>query len=169
MNAAFWAQLDARIACAQSDPAAVISDRLGTAGAPKPAALPAAPAASSCESPSRPVADWTKVPDTLSAASVAAQEQDQRMRQQSTTCEAVAGDLEAARQEIQSLRALLQEAQAQAAVQVRAIETRAGARVREAEARAEAANLRAESAEDWLKRIEQASRDLLPNDRRAAA
>ncbi|WP_246695111.1 hypothetical protein [Methylobacterium sp. P1-11] len=115
------------------------------------------------------MADWTKVPDTLSAASVAAQEQDQRLRQQSTTCEALTGDLEAARQEIQSLRALLQEAQAQAAVQVRAIEARAGARVREAEARAEAANLRAEAAEDWLKRIEQASRDLLPNDRHAAA
>ncbi len=37
------------------------------------------------------------------------------------------------------------------------------------EARAQAAELRAETAEEWLRRIEQASRDLLPAAERVAA
>ncbi|XYD07147.1 hypothetical protein R1A27_18535 [Methylobacterium sp. NMS12] len=115
------------------------------------------------------MSDWSQILDTLSAASVAAQAQDQRLRQQSTTCETLAADLEAAQQEIQTLRALLDETRAQAARQVHELETEADRRVREAEARAEDATLRAAAAEDWLKRIEQASRDLRPDGRHAAA
>ncbi|MEE7490818.1 hypothetical protein MOTC310_10250 [Methylobacterium oryzae] len=167
MNAAFWAQLDARIARAGAEPA--IADGLRPADAPNPPAPSEAPCDSGADHPSRPVADWSQILDTLSAASVAAQARDQRLRQQSTTCETLSADLEAAQQEIQTLRELLEDARAQAARQVHAIEMQADRRVQEAEARAEAATQRAAAAEDWLKRIEQASRDLLPEGRHAAA
>ena len=172
MNATFWAQLDARIARERgepTEPAPGVADSPLVADAPSPAARSEASPEPDPETPSRPVADWSQILDTLSAATVAKQAQDQRLHQQSTACETLAADLEAAQQEIRTLRALLEEARAQAARQVLEREAEADRRVREAEARAEAATLRAAAAEDWLKRIEQASRDLLPDGRHAAA
>ena len=172
MNAAFWAELDARIARARdepAEPAPALADGPGTADALSPAAPSGAPPEPAADRPSRPVSDWSQILDTLSAATVAPQAQDQRLRRQSTTCETLAADLEAAQQEIQTLRALLEETRAQAARQIHERETEADRRVREAEARAEAATLRAAAAEDWLRRIEQASRDLRPDGRHAAA
>lgn len=171
MNAAFWAELDARIA--RAEPAPSTADGNPAVAGPLPVAAsgagPETPSETPSEPPSRPGADWSQVLDTLSAASIAAQEQDQRLRQRSATCETLSAELQAARQEIEALRAHLQEVQTQAALRVREVEALADGRVRDADERAEAAIVRAESAEDWLKRIEQASRDLLPDGRHAAA
>ncbi|MDE4910654.1 hypothetical protein PQI07_08040 [Methylobacterium sp. 092160098-2] len=167
MNAAFWAELDARIA--RAEPAPATADGNPAVAGPLPVAASGAGPETPSEPPSRPDADWSQVLDTLSAASIAAQEQDQRLRQRSATCETLSAELQAARQEIEALRAHLQEVQTQAALRVREVEALADGRVRDADERAEAAIVRAESAEDWLKRIEQASRDLLPDGRHAAA
>lgn len=163
MNAAFWADLDARIAREQAVPSPTDGNR--PMSAPSPAAHPEAPSGSSAA----PAADWSRVLDTLSAATVAAEERDQRLSRQSDACEKLSADLQSARQEIRTLRTRLEDVQGEAETRLRAIQLLADSRVHDAEERARAAHERAEAAEGWLARIEQASRDLLPPGRHAAA
>ncbi|SFM86009.1 hypothetical protein [Methylobacterium pseudosasicola] len=171
MNEMFWTQLDARIATnrpSPETPATAEIVRLADAADPaaaNPAPSPAEPAAVTPHA----VADWTRVLDTISVAKDAAQQQEVRLREQAAVREALAADLQRAQQEILTLETLLRDTQAQAEEAIRDVQARAEARIRDAEDYARAADLRAEAAEDWLRRIEQASRDLLPGDRRAAA
>ncbi|MCJ2142306.1 hypothetical protein [Methylobacterium sp. E-066] len=166
MNEMFWTQLDARIATNRPSPEApATAEIVRLAGAADPAASPEEPAAMTPHA----VADWTRVLDTISVAKDAAQQQEIRLREQAAVREALAADLQRAQQEIQTLETLLRDTQAQAEEAIRAVQARAEARIRDAEDYARAADLRAAAAEDWLRRIEQASRDLLPGDRRAAA
>jgi len=166
MNEMFWTQLDARIATNRPSPEApTTAEIVRLAGAADPTASPAEVAAMT----PHPVADWTRVLDTISVAKNAAQQQEACLREQAAVREALAADLQRAQQEIRTLEILLQDTQAQAEEAIREVQARAEARIREAEDYARAADLRAAAAEDWLRRIEQASRDLLPGDRRAAA
>ncbi|MCJ2095253.1 hypothetical protein MKK67_22500 [Methylobacterium sp. J-072] len=166
MNEMFWTQLDARIATNRPSPEApATAEIVRLADAVDPAASPKEPDAVTPHA----VADWTRVLDTISVAKDAAQQQEIRLREQAAVREALAADLQRAQQEILTLETLLRDTQAQAEEAIRAVQARAEARIRDAEDYARAADLRAAAAEDWLRRIEQASRDLLPGDRRAAA
>ncbi|MFC6742100.1 hypothetical protein [Methylobacterium tardum] len=118
--------------------------------------------------------------DTLTAAKSAAQQQEARLRAQAAEQAALLEELKRTQQEVQALEALLsgvrsqadtkmEELQAQAEARVRDLQAVATAQLQAMEERARAAEARAEAAEDWLKRIEQASRALLPADQRVAA
>lgn len=159
---AFWDQLDARMA-------ATLVRTPSRVRAPVAAARPRDPRSRPAETagPERhEIADWTGLVDTISAAGAAAQEQ-------TAAYETLAGDLRQALAEVETYKALVAQAQAQALAQAReiqaladarveAIQARADARVQRAEERAEVADLRAGVVEEWLAKFEQASRDLLP-------
>lgn len=130
--------------------------------------------------PSRAAADWTGVLDTLTAAKSAAQQQEARLREQAAEQAALLEELKRTQQDVRAFEALLREVRAQADTKMKELQVQAEARVRDLQAEAAAqlqameervyaAEVRAEAAEDWLKRIEQASRALLPADQRAAA
>jgi hypothetical protein len=175
MDEAFWASLDAQI----------IANRPENRGetALSAASVPATGTMAGCPDAAQTVraaADWTGVLDTLTAAKSAAQSQETRLREQAAQQDATLQDLRRAQQELQAYEVLLREVRAQSEMKFRELEARAEARLREfesdaraqldaSEARTRAAEARAEAAEDWLRRIEQASRDLLPSDHRAAA
>jgi chromosome segregation ATPase len=177
MDEAFWAHLDAQI----------IANRPEGQGRPATAAIPTGTSATastannaSAASPSRAASDWTGVLDTLTAAKSAAQQQDARLREQAAEQAALLQELKRTQQEVRALEALLREVRAQADTKMEELQTQVGARVRDLQAeaaaqlqameeRALAAEARAEAAEDWLKRIEQASQALFPVDQRAAA
>lgn len=175
MDEAFWADLDAQIVANRPD---------GRGRSPVPlAGNPPAPAPKPGVSPPSAgwvPSDWTGVLDTLTAAKSAAQEQDTRLRDQAAAQDALLQDLKRAQQEIRAYEVLLREVQTQAEAKLADVQAQAEAQLRVAHAeaaarltamagRAESAELRAAAAEDWLKRIEQASRDLLPSEQRAAA
>jgi septal ring factor EnvC (AmiA/AmiB activator) len=175
MNEAFWASLDAQI----------IANRPENRGDTAFSAASAAADGTTAVGPDptqtvRTAADWTGVLDTLTAAKSAAQSQEVRLREQAAQQDATLQDLRRAQQELQAYETLLREVRAQSETKIRELEVRAENRLREveaearsqldaSEARTRAAEARAEAAEDWLRRIEQASRDLLPSDHRAAA
>ena len=166
----FWNSLDARIAGSVQRPAT-----------PAPAARPLATADAVTDR--HVVADWTGLVDTISAAGAAAQVQ-------TVAYETMASDLAQALAEVDALRTLLAQSQAQSlattreirdaaqarieAVQARAearieaIQAQADTRARRAEERAARADQRVAVIEDWLAQVEQASRSLLPDNPRPA-
>ncbi|WP_244041437.1 hypothetical protein [Methylobacterium sp. J-030] len=173
MDEAFWANIDAHIVAQRQD------------GQDKPPAAPlqAAPAIAvvSDAAPLRRVAsDWTGVLDTLTAAKSAAQQQEARLREQAAEQDALLQELRRSQQEVRAFEVLLREVQVQAdakagelraraEAQIGKVQAEAAAKLQAMEARVQAAERRAEAAEGWLVRIEQASRDLVPGERRAAA
>lgn len=177
MDEAFWAHLDAQIIANHPDS----HGRLLTAAIPTGASVTADRAGkTSAAPPSRAASDWTGVLDTLTAAKSAAQQQEARLREQAAGQAALLEELKRTQQEVRALEALVREVRAQADTKMEELRTQAEARVRDLqaeaaaqlqamEARVHAAEARAEAAEDWLKRIEQASQALLPTDQRAAA
>jgi hypothetical protein len=174
MDEAFWANFDAQIVAQRPEG----PGRLSAVTAPVSAEHPVAKVASV---PSRRVAsDWTGVLDTLTAAKSAAQHQEARLREQAAEQDALLQELKRSQQEVRAFEVLLREcqtqaearlkdAQTQAAVRAQHLRAETAAQLQAMEARVQAAELRAEAAEDWLRRIEQASRDLLPVTERAAA
>lgn len=174
MDEAFWANLDAHI----------IAHRPDGQDKPPAASLQAAPALAVVSdvspAPRRVASDWTGVLDTLTAAKSAAQQQEARLREQAAEQDALQQELKRSQQEVRAFEQLLREVQAQAdakagelraraEAQIGKVQAEAAARLQAMEARAQAAERRAEAAEGWLVRIEQASRDLMPGERRAAA
>ena len=176
IDEAFWTALDAQIAAGRpgddgSVPSAIFD------GA---AVADAGPAA---ERGARPVparSDWTGVLDTIAAAKITSGHLRTELREQAAAHDALLLELRQARERARSLERLLAEAERQAETkaceataeteaQVQAVQARADAQVQQAQERMRAAELRAEAAEDWLKRIEQASLALLPSAERAAA
>ncbi len=177
MDEAFWAHLDAQIIANRPDG----QGRPATAAIPTRASVIAGTAdTASAAPPSRAASDWTGVLDTLTAAKSASQQQEALLREQAAGQAALLEELKRTQQEVRALEALLREVRAQADTKMEELQTQVGARVRDLqaeaaaqlqamEARVHAAEARAEAAEDWLKRIEQASQALLPVDQRAAA
>lgn len=177
MDEAFWAHLDAQIIANRPDG----QGRAPTAAIPTGASATAGKAdTASAALPSRAASDWTGVLDTLTAAKSAAQQQEARLREQGVEQAALLEELKRTQQQVRAFEVLLREVRAQADTKMEELQTQVGARVRDLqaeaaaqlqamEARAHAAEARAEAAEDWLKRIEQASQALLPVDQRAAA
>ncbi|MFC6738989.1 hypothetical protein [Methylobacterium tardum] len=177
MDEAFWADLDAQI----------IANRPDGQGRPSTAAIPtgASVTAGTADNtfavpPSRAASDWTGVLDTLTAAKSASQQQEARLREQAAGQAALLEELKRTQQQVRAFEVLLREVRAQAdtkieelqgqvETRVRDLQAEAAAQLQTMEARAHAAEARAEAAEDWLKRIEQASQALLPVDQRAAA
>ncbi len=172
MDEAFWANLDAQIVAHRQD------------GHDKPPAASPPPAMAVvtdvAPAPRRMPSDWTGVLDTLTAAKSAAQQQEARLREQAAEQDALLQELKRSQQEVRAFEVLLREVQAQAdakAGEIRAraeaqigkLQAEAAAQMQAMEARVQAAERRAETAEGWLVRIEQASRDLAPAERRAAA
>ncbi len=175
MDEAFWATLDAHIVAHRPD------------GQDKPpaASFPTAPAIAVVSDASPPVprrvaSDWTGVLDTLTAAKSAAQQQEARLREQAAEQDALLQELKRSQQEARAFEQLVREVQVQAdakAAELRArveaqigkIQAEAAAKLQAMEARVQAAERRAEAAEGWPVRIEQASRDLVPGEHRAAA
>lgn len=159
---AFWNQLDARIAVTPV-PATVPPSPAATlrARAPRP------PAPEEASPERHQVADWTGLVDTISKAGAAAHEQN-------AAYESLAADLSRALADVERYKALVAQAQAQAAAKTReiqalaearieAIQAKADARIQRAEERAEIADQRVVVVEDWLAKFEQASRALMPN------
>ncbi|GJE09453.1 MULTISPECIES: hypothetical protein [Methylobacterium] len=179
MDEAFWATLDAQITAQRPE----AEGRMPVAPvrpAPQVPALKSPPAAMPTAPSRRLASDWTSVLDTLTAAKSAAQQQEMRLREQAAEQDALLQELKRAQQETRAFEVLLRECQTQAEAKLKDVQAQAEARVRDLraesdaqlqalEARAQAAELRAEAAEEWLRRIEQASRDLLPAAERAAA
>jgi hypothetical protein len=175
MDEAFWANFDAQIVAQRPEGPGRLS------AVTPPAAAPEHPIAKVASMPSRRVAsDWTGVLDTLTAAKSAAQHQEARLREQAAEQDALVQELKRSQQEVRAFEVLLRECQAQAEARLKDAQTQAAsqaqhlraetaAQLQAMEARVQAAELRAETAEDWLRRIEQASRDLLPVTDRAAA
>lgn len=174
MDEAFWANLDAHIVAHRQD---------GPEKAPA-ASLPPAPTlavvSDAVPAPRRVPSDWTGVLDTLTAAKSAAQQQEARLREQAAEQDTLLQELKRSQQEVRVLEERVREVQAQAdakagelraraEAQIGKVQAEAAARLQAMEARVQAAERRAETAEGWLVRIEQASRDLLPSERRAAA
>lgn len=176
MDEAFWANLDAQI----------VAQRPGSQGEGRATGasihpLPQVPAPHAAVAPSRRLAsDWTGVLDTLTAAKSAAQQQEARLREQAAEQDALQQELKRSQQELRAMEVLLRECRAQAEVKLRDAQAEAEARSQDLraeatarlnamEARAQAAEQRADAAEEWLRRIEQASRDLMPAAERAAA
>ncbi|WP_267421799.1 hypothetical protein [Methylobacterium sp. GC_Met_2] len=174
MDEAFWATLDAHIVAHRPD------------GQDKPPVAPSPPApalavvSDAPPVPRRVASDWTGVLDTLTAAKSAAQQQEARLREQAAEQDALLQELKRSQQEARAFEQLVREVQVQAdakAAELRArveaqigkIQAEAAAKLQAMEARVQAAERRAEAAEGWLVRIEQASRDLVPGERRAAA
>ncbi|MHB2209838.1 hypothetical protein [Methylobacterium sp. CM6257] len=177
MDEAFWAHLDAQIVANRSDG----QGRAPGAAIPVGAAVIVAAAFSPPAAlPTRVASDWTGVLDTLAAAKCATQQQEARLREQAAEQDALLQELRRTQQEVRAFEVLLREVQAQADTKIGEFQLRAEARIRDLQAeaavqlqaveeRARIAEARAEAAEEWLKRIEQASRALLPADQRAAA
>lgn len=177
MDEAFWAHLDAQI----------IATGLNGQGRPATAAIPTRASVTantagtaSAAPPPRAASDWTGVLDTLSAAKSAAEQQEARLREQGAEQAALLEELKRTQQQVRAFEVLLREVRAQADTKMEELQVQVEARVRDLqaeataqlqamEARVHAAEARAEAAEDWLKRIEQASQALLPVDQRAAA
>ncbi|MGT2479527.1 hypothetical protein ACU4GR_13080 [Methylobacterium oryzae CBMB20] len=177
MDEAFWAHLDAQI----------VANRPDDQGRPLTAAIPIGASAAtgmaadlSAAPPSRVASDWTGVLDTLTAAKSAAQQQEARLREQAAGQAALLEELKRTQQEVRAFEVLVREVRAQADTKMEEFRVQVEARVRDLQAeataqlqameeRAHAAEARAEAAEDWLKRIEQASQALLPVNQRAAA
>jgi septal ring factor EnvC (AmiA/AmiB activator) len=173
MDEAFWANLDAHIVAQRPD---------GQDKPPAPVQAAPVPAVAGEASPAprRVASDWTGVLDTLTAAKSAAQQQEARLREQAAEQDALIQELKRSQQEVRAYEQLLREVQAQAdakanelraraEAQIGKVQAEAAAKLQAMEARAQAAERRAEAAEGWLVRIEQASRDLVPGERRAAA
>ena len=174
MDEAFWANLDAHIVAHRQD-----GPDKAPAAAPQPAPTLAV-VSDAAPVPRRVPSDWTGVLDTLTAAKSAAQQQEARLRERAAEQDALLQELKRSQQEILALEGLVREIQAQAELkagevraraeaQVSKVQAEAAAKLQAMEARVQAAERRAETAEGWLGRIEQASRDLVPSERRAAA
>lgn len=174
MDEAFWATLDAHIVAHRPDG----QDKPSTAPSPTAPALAVVSDASPV--PRRVASDWTGVLDTLTAAKSAAQQQEARLREQAAEQDALLQELKRSQQEARAFEQLVREVQVQAdakAAELRArveaqigkIQAEAAAKLQAMETRVQAAERRAEAAEGWLVRIEQASRDLVPGEQRAAA
>ncbi|MCJ2087459.1 hypothetical protein MKK88_15925 [Methylobacterium sp. E-005] len=174
MDEAFWANIDAHIVAHRQD------------GQDKPpaATFQTAPAiavvSDAGPAPRRVASDWTGVLDTLTAAKSAAQQQEVRLREQAAEQDALLQELRRTQQEVRAFEELVRQIQAQAdakagelharaEAQIGKVQAEAAAKLQAMEARVQAAERRAEAAEGWLVRIEQASRDLVPGERRAAA
>ena len=174
MDEAFWANLDAQI----------IAQRPEDQGRVPGTSIQRAPqisAASVAAAPARRLAsDWTGVLDTLTAAKSAAQQQDARLREKAAEQDALKQELKRSQQELRAMEVLLRECRAQAEaklnevqaeteIRVQDLKAEAAARQHAMDAQVRAAEQRADAAEEWLRRIEQASRDLMPVAERAAA
>lgn len=170
----FWVDLDAHIIANRS----VVT----SSGVFKlmPSANTILPSDAPPTSPRQVTSDWTGVLDTIAAAKSAADCQENQLRDQAAAHEALSRELKLAHHKIQALEVLVNDVREQAekkqqkmmaeAQSLRQeIEAKADARLHTVEERVRAAELRANVAEDWLKRIEQASKNLLPDERRAAA
>lgn len=171
IDEAFWEQLDARIAAT-----IVRAPRRRRSQAPTHSARVSSPPPAAEEVPAdrHVVSDWTGLVETISAAGAAAQQQDTKLRERDAAYAALASDLRRALDDVEKYKALVAQAQAQAAARTReiqaladarieAIQAKADARVRRAEERAEVADQRVVVVEEWLAKFEQASRALLPN------
>lgn len=177
MDDAFWADFDTQIVANRPDD----SGEPQAAAILKGASVLAETATDAVAfSPSRTGSDWSGVLDTLTAAKSAAQRQEARLREQAVQQLALLEELKRTQQEVRVFETLLREVRAQADTKMEELQARVEAIVRDLQAeatrqlqamevRARAAEARAESAEDWLKRIEQASRALLPVEQQAAA
>lgn len=174
MDEVFWANLDAQIVAHRQDP----QDK------PPAASLPPAPpvvaASEPGPAPRRVPSDWTGVLDTLTAAKSAAQQQEARLREQAAEQDALLQELRRCQQEVRAFEVLVRDIQVQAdakadelraraEAQIGKLQAESAAKLQAMEVRVQAAERRAEAAEGWLVRIEQASRDLVPGERRAAA
>lgn len=174
MDEVFWANLDAQIVAHRQDP----QDKPQAASVhPAPTLVAIGEAG---PAPRRMPSDWTGVLDTLTAAKSAAQQQETRLREQAAEQDALLQELKRSQQEVRAFEVLLREVQVQAdakaeelraraEAQIEKLQAESAAKLQAMEARVQAAERRAEAAEGWLVRIEQASRDLVPNERRAAA
>jgi hypothetical protein len=189
-TSAFWMDTDARMPAAGpclpatgASPAEAypIALRIESALGPRAEALLPAPASRPASEPGlAPIADWTPLIETSRDAGLSAQDQDLRLRQQSAANDALADALAAVRQDAEMYKALaaetrtraeelLREMQRAAEARIAAIQARADALIQEAMERARLADRRAETAEGWLRQIEQASFELLPAALTAAA
>lgn len=183
-NQAFWHHLDAQIASGNSAAKVLSIARLVPSEDPlpvnhEPVGTPACPgdpaAAESCGG-----GNWAGILDTISTARDLAQQREERLRDHGAARDALEAELVRMEQELQVCKLLLEEVQLQAeakaiAIQttaderVSAVEARAQIQLREAQERIQLANQRADVAESWLGRIEQASKDLLNDARRQFA
>ena len=162
-------------------------DEAGTALLPEPAVNDAEPVAASPDADDEAVSDWMSTLDIINGMAGLADEQKRRLRSQTAThevaLETVQRELKEAQQRLQlsEMRAheiqaradiRLQRIQADADAQVEEIRAEAEARVRTIQAEAEAwvraaeeqvrvADVRADTAEKWLARIDAAAKNLL--------
>lgn len=171
----FWAEVDQRIAGLPQANHSFTAEVI-----PLPGTAVACHAAAPCSSEreDEPLCDWTGLLDTLTAAKELARSQEVRLQDQATKHECLIAELRAELRQIQEqvraseaqvaavqsqAEASVKEIHQQAEARVEAAQIRADARVRIAEERAQTAQLRADAAENWLKRIERATQDLLPS------
>ncbi|MCJ2140423.1 hypothetical protein [Methylobacterium sp. E-066] len=177
IDEAFWVDLDAHIIANRSKDLAAPSSGVFNLS---PLINASAPSGAPPTSPRQVASDWTGVLDTITAAKSAADRQENRLREQAAAYEALIQELKLAQNKIKDLEVLANEVREQTekkqheimagAERLRQeIQAKADAQLQTAEDRIRAAELRASVAEDWLRRIEQASKNLLPGERRAAA
>lgn len=162
-------------------------DESRTALLPEPAVNDAEPGASSAEAEDDSVSDWMSTLDIINGMAGLADEQKRRLRVQSASHEVAVETLQRELKETQQRLQLaemraheiqaradirLQRIQADADAQVEEIRAEAEARVRTIQAEAEAwvraaeeqvrvADVRADTAEKWLARIDAAAKNLL--------
>lgn len=186
-----WAQILDQVSASMAQ----IGDKSSAEVLPLRPSSVTAPLPETADIPARDVSDWMSTLDIINGMGGLADEQKQRLKEQTQAHQQMAHELrrdltrltehvrmseiqerearaqaEARLQELQArTEARVQEIRADAEARVRLLQADADARLRAAEERVRNAELRTDTAEKWLKRISEAAKRQLMGDKGSSA